>query len=102
MLRLLQLRAAVEDAALMTPSVVELERHYRKLKVPVTIIRGADDQIADVGLQSERLHHKLAGSEFILLPGLGHMVHHRAPDAVATAIDDRGQRSGPAWDLGVG
>lgn len=68
----------------------------------MTIITGADDQIADVGLQSERLHHELAGSEFILLPGLGHMVHHLAPDAVATAIDGMAQRSGPARDLGVG
>ena len=49
MLRPLQLRAAAEDAALMTPSVMELERHYRELTMPVTIITGADDQIVDVG-----------------------------------------------------
>jgi pimeloyl-ACP methyl ester carboxylesterase len=93
MLRPLQLRAAAEDAALMTPSVMELQRHYRELKGPLTIITGADDQIADVGRQSERLHHELPGSEFIALPGLGHMVHHLAPDAVAEAIDRTAQRS---------
>ena len=59
MLRPLQLRAAAEDAALMTPSVMELEHHYGELTVPVTIITGADDQISDVGRQSERLHREL-------------------------------------------
>ncbi len=87
MLRPVQLRAASEDAALMTPSVVELQGHYRELSMPVTIITGADDQIADVGRQSERLHRELPHSEFIALPGLGHMVHHLAPDEVAAAIE---------------
>jgi pimeloyl-ACP methyl ester carboxylesterase len=93
MLRPLQLRAAAEDAALMAPSVMELERHYRELTIPVTIIAGADDQIADVGRQSARLHRELPGSEFISLPGLGHMIHHLDPDAVADAVVRMAQRS---------
>jgi pimeloyl-ACP methyl ester carboxylesterase len=40
----------------------------------------------DVGRQFERLHCELPGSEFVKLPGLGHMIHHLAPDAVASAI----------------
>ena len=93
MLRPLQLRAAAEDAALMTPSVMELEQHYRELTIPLTIITGADDQIVDVGRQSARLHRELPGSEFINLPGLGHMIHHLDPDAVANAIVRTVQRS---------
>jgi pimeloyl-ACP methyl ester carboxylesterase len=99
MLRPLQLRAAAEDAALMTPSVMELARHYGELRVPMTIITGADDQIVDVGRQSARLHRELPHSEFIALPGLGHMIHHLAPDAVATAIDHTAQRSSRVWAL---
>jgi pimeloyl-ACP methyl ester carboxylesterase len=99
MLRPLQLRAAAEDAALMTPSVMELRQHYRDLRVPVTIITGADDQIADVGRQSARLHRELPHSEFIALPGLGHMIHHLAPDAVADTIDRTAQRSSRVWAL---
>jgi pimeloyl-ACP methyl ester carboxylesterase len=93
MLRPLQLRAAAEDAVLMTPSVMELERHYGELTMPVTIITGADDQIVDVGRQSARLHRELPGSEFISLPGLGHMIHHLDPDAVANAVVRMAQRS---------
>jgi len=87
MLRPIQLRASAEDAALMTPAVMELEQHYRELKLPVVILTGGDDQIADVGRQSRRLHEEIPQSEFILLPGLGHMVHHLAPDQVIKAID---------------
>ena len=74
---------------------MELERHYRDLTVPATIITGADDQITDVARQSARLHGELRGSEFIALPGLGHMVHHLAPNAVVAAIDRTAQRSRP-------
>ncbi len=87
MLRPIQLRASAEDAALMTPSVMELEEHYGELSMPVVIVTGGEDQIVDVGRQSGRLHQELSGSEFIRVPGAGHMVHHLAPDQVVVAID---------------
>jgi pimeloyl-ACP methyl ester carboxylesterase len=90
MLRPIQLRASAEDAALMTPAVMELEQHYRDLKLPVVILTGGNDQIADVGRQSRRLHEEIPQSELIVLPGLGHMVHHLAPDQVIKAIDRAG------------
>jgi pimeloyl-ACP methyl ester carboxylesterase len=99
MLRPLQLRAAAEDAALMTPTVMELRQHYRDLRVPVTIITGADDQIADVGRQSARLHRELPHSEFTALPGLGHMIHHLDPDTVADTIERTAQKSSRVWAL---
>ena len=55
--------------------------------MPVTIITGADDQIADVGRQSERLHRELPQREFIALLGLGPMVHHLDPEALASAVE---------------
>jgi pimeloyl-ACP methyl ester carboxylesterase len=71
----------------MTPSVMELQEHYRDLKLPVVILTGGDDQIADVDRQSKRLHEGIPQSELTVLPGLGHMVHHLAPDQVIKAID---------------
>src|SRR4051794_36941235 len=87
MLRPIQLRASMEDAALMIPAAMTLEQHYRELKLPVVILTGADDQIIDVGRQSRRLHEEIAHSAFAALPGLGHMIHHLAPDAVIEAVD---------------
>src|SRR4051812_36406104 len=94
--RPIQLRASAEDAALMTPAVIELEQHYRELKLPVVILTGGDDQIADVGRQSRRLHEEIPQSELTVLPGLGHMVHHLAPDAVIKAIDRAAELAGDA------
>jgi pimeloyl-ACP methyl ester carboxylesterase len=75
---------------------MELQQHYRELRMPITIITGADDQIADVGRQSERLHRELLQSEFIALPGLGHMVHHLAPDTIVGAVERAVQNAGAA------
>ena len=94
MVRPLQLRASAEDAALMTPSVVELEQHYRELTLPVVILTGGDDQIVDVGRQSKRLHEEVPQSELTVLPGLGPMVHHLAPDAAIKAIDRAAELAG--------
>jgi pimeloyl-ACP methyl ester carboxylesterase len=92
MLRPSQLRAAAADTALMVPAATELQSRYRELKSPAMIVTGADDKIADVGRQSERLHKELPGSQFIALPGLGHMVHHLAPDQVISAVEQTARR----------
>ncbi|AWB23241.1 alpha/beta hydrolase [Methylobacterium currus] len=96
MLRPLQLRASAEDAAMMTPVTVELQRHYRDLKLPVVIITGGDDQIADVDRQSRRLHHDLPGSELVVVPGMGHMIHHLAPEQVIAAVERASEQIRPA------
>jgi pimeloyl-ACP methyl ester carboxylesterase len=57
------------------------------------IIAGADDQIVDVGRQSERLHSEVANSEFVAVPGMGHMIHHLSPEQVIKAIDRAAERS---------
>ncbi|CAO4179177.1 alpha/beta fold hydrolase [Methylorubrum aminovorans] len=93
MLRPLQLRASVEDAAMMTPVTIELQRHYRELELPVSIIAGGADQIADVGRQSQRLHDELPNSTLIVVPGMGHMIHHLAPERVVQAVEMASKRS---------
>jgi len=101
MLRPLQLRASAEDAALMTPAVIDLEQHYGELKLPVVIIAGADDQIVDVGRQSRRLHDEIPRSELVVLPGLGHMVHHLAPDQVIQAVERAADQTDEIANAGV-
>ena len=75
------------SSALMVPAATELQGRYRELKMPVTIMTGGDDKIVDVGRQSRRLHAELPQSRFISLPGLGHMVHHLAPNQAIQAVE---------------
>jgi pimeloyl-ACP methyl ester carboxylesterase len=86
-LRPWQLRAASADNTLMIPSAAELQRHYRELRVPVTVICGTEDQVTDFDRQSRRLHETLPGSRFVPVPGVGHMVHHIATDLVAETVE---------------
>jgi pimeloyl-ACP methyl ester carboxylesterase len=92
MLRPSQLRASAADTALMVPAATELQPRYRELESPVMIVSGTDDKIVDIGRQSERLHKELSRSEFIAVPGLGHMVHHLAPDQVIKAVEQTARR----------
>lgn len=64
-----------------------LARRYRELAVPLVIAAGGGDRMVDPEAHSGRLHAELPRSEYRLLEGLGHMIHHLAPDAVMAAID---------------
>jgi pimeloyl-ACP methyl ester carboxylesterase len=86
-LRPSQLRASAGDTALMIPAATALQAHYRELKAPVVILTGADDKIVDVDRQSRQLHKTIPQSRFVVLPGLGHMVHQLAPEEVMKTVD---------------
>lgn len=99
MLRPWQLRASAEEAAFMIPAAASLRRRYRELRVPLRLIAGADDRVAPAERHSARLHRDVPGADLRVIPGLGHMVHYFAPDAVAEAVEalarpapERGQR----------
>jgi len=86
-LRPLQLRATAEDAAVLLPAVHRMSRHYGDLRVPTVIIAGQDDRYISARAHSMRLHREVPGSELVLVPGAGHMVHHADLPLVLQAID---------------
>jgi pimeloyl-ACP methyl ester carboxylesterase len=88
MLRPWQIKASAEDAASMTPRTATVAPRYAELgRMPVAIVAGAEDKIVDVGRHSMRLHRDVPGSALHVMPGLGHMVHHGAPDLVADLVE---------------
>jgi pimeloyl-ACP methyl ester carboxylesterase len=86
-LRPSQLRASAAESALMIPAAMTLRRRYRELTMPVVLMAGADDHIANAQHNSVRLHDELRQSHLRLTPGAGHMIHHLQPDQVMAAID---------------
>jgi pimeloyl-ACP methyl ester carboxylesterase len=86
-LRPSQIRASSEETVMMVPGAAALEERYPELRLPVSIMAGADDRIVDTESQSVRLHSVIAQSEMHVLPGLGHMMHYFATDQVVLAID---------------
>jgi pimeloyl-ACP methyl ester carboxylesterase len=81
------LRASAEETVLMIPDAVSYKDRYKDLKMPVIIVAGRDDKIVTTERQSLRLHHDISHSSFQCLQGIGHMIHHSAPNAVLEAIN---------------
>lgn len=86
-LRPSQILASSVETALMTSEAFWLLQRYRELQMPVIIMAGTDDIHVSTKLHSERLHDQIAHSKLILVPGVGHMIHHVAPEQVLDAID---------------
>jgi pimeloyl-ACP methyl ester carboxylesterase len=94
MLRPSQLRASAAETAMMVPSAMALSKRYPELKVPVVIVSGTQDLVADFGHNSERLSERIPESELQLQPGVGHMTHYANPEQVMAAVETIATRVG--------
>jgi pimeloyl-ACP methyl ester carboxylesterase len=94
-----QIRASSAESALMIPDAFIGRGSYAELKMPVSIIAGADDRLIDAEAQSARLHGDIPHSSFDRVAGVGHMVHQTATAAVMAAIDKVAPSAGPVRDL---
>lgn len=57
-----------------------------QITTPTLLIVGEIDDIAPLSGQKQ-LQQKLTGSQLIVAPKVGHLIHHEAPDIAAAAID---------------
>jgi pimeloyl-ACP methyl ester carboxylesterase len=85
-LRPSQIKAVAEEAEMLVDSARTFSELYRELNLPVRLIAGSDDRIVETDKHSARLHRELGTSTFHSVPGIGHMVHHAAPEEVIAAI----------------
>ncbi|MBA2466252.1 MAG: alpha/beta hydrolase [Sphingomonas sp.] len=85
-LRPSQLRAEAAEAALMVPTAARMAPDYAELTIPVQIISGEGDRVANHARQSARFAAELASAKLTTLRGVGHMVHHTAAERVLHAI----------------
>ncbi|MEA2903320.1 MAG: hypothetical protein QOI12_707 [Alphaproteobacteria bacterium] len=81
-----QIRAGAAESALMIPAANTLQKHYRRLPMPVAIVAGAEDRFVK-SEQSARLHRDIAHSTLRCVAGTGHMIHQTATGEIMTAID---------------
>jgi pimeloyl-ACP methyl ester carboxylesterase len=86
-LRPANLRASVEDLAMMIPASAALEMRYPLIRQPTIIIAGLGDRIVDAREQSARLHRAVPNSVLDLHQKDGHMIHYHASRAIKQAVD---------------
>lgn len=92
MLRPSQLRATARDSAQMPGSAARLSKRYGQLKLPIAIVWGDGDKLVKQGDQSAKLAVHLPHASALEMEGVGHMVHHTAPQTVAAAINALAER----------
>jgi pimeloyl-ACP methyl ester carboxylesterase len=63
-----------------------------ELRLPVLCLAGADDRNAPPAVMAQ-MARRIAGAEFRLLPGVGHLMHMEAPSAVNAVLVDFLKRS---------
>ena len=90
-------RANSQDIAATHAFVSAQAPRYRELKMPVVAITGDSDAIVSPTIHSATIAQQAPQGRFVLLPGVGHMPHHAAPEIVVEAVDQMvGPRSGLA------
>jgi pimeloyl-ACP methyl ester carboxylesterase len=94
-LRPSQIRATSADGALMIPGALQLRGDYASLSMPVVIMAGKGDKVV-FARRARRLQAEIPGSVLHILEGVGHMVHHTAPQQVAAAIAEVAAAAGKA------
>jgi pimeloyl-ACP methyl ester carboxylesterase len=56
--------------------------------LPVVIITGDRDTMVSPEINARALAATVPSAKLVFLPGVGHMPHHAAPDAIIAAIDE--------------
>lgn len=93
-LRRHSLRANALQRANLLAEIEALHPRYDEIKVPVEIVHGDADTTVGVNIHSVPLARQIVGANLVILPGIGHMPHHAAPEAVMAAIDRAAVRAG--------
>ncbi|QFT59831.1 2-hydroxy-6-oxononadienedioate/2-hydroxy-6-oxononatrienedioate hydrolase [Sulfitobacter sp. THAF37] len=93
-LRRTSLRANAQQVNALRPHVVEMQKEYAALTMPIEAVHGDADTIVPAHIHAEVLMGDVPNGALDLLPGQGHMVQHTAPDAVIAAIDRAAERAG--------
>lgn len=85
-------RASAADVAGLYDAVSAESPRYRDIRVPAAVVAGDTDPIAWTSVHSVPFAREVPGATLTVLPGVGHMPHHVATDAVVAEIDRLLQR----------
>lgn len=87
-LRPSELIANAEDIKVLKAFVTAQAPGYGAIKMPTIVITGDVDKTVSPRIHSEAITAMLPRAKLIVLPGIGHMLHHAAAGVVAEAIDE--------------
>ena len=80
--------ANARDLALLKGFIVAQVPRYAGLRPPTIIITGDCDTMVSPDINARALAAVLPRAKLVSLKGVGHMLHHAAPDIVAAAVNE--------------
>lgn len=86
-LRETTLRANAMDIERLNDGLGAIAPRYPGLPVPVEVLHGDQDPLLRAGQHAVALARSVPQSRLTVLPGVGHMAHHAAPEVLLAAID---------------
>lgn len=85
-LRPASFRANIRQVNTLRPHVVEMERRYPEIAIPVEMVHGTADRTVPIEVHARPAAER-HGWRLTELPGVGHMPHHVDPAATVAALD---------------
>ena len=86
-------RANARQVSALKSELAAMVSRYATLTLPVEIVHGDADTVVPLSIHSALLVDQIPGALLTVLPGIGHMPHHSAPQAVVDAIDRAATRA---------
>lgn len=80
-------RANARDLTALKAVVTAMSPRYDGLTLPIEIVHGEADDTVYVDVHGAQLVEQTDSARLTRLPGIGHMPHHVAPDAVIAGLD---------------
>ncbi|NNK15378.1 MAG: alpha/beta hydrolase, partial [Sulfitobacter sp.] len=87
-------RANAQQVNALRPHVVEMQKSYATLEMPIEAVHGDADTIVPLEVHAKVLMGDVPNGNLIVLPGEGHMPQHTSPEDVVAAIDRAATRAG--------
>ncbi len=88
LLRPAELIANAEDLTQLKEFVTAQAPNYGAIQAPAAVITGDRDHTVSPEIHAKAIAAMLPRGKLILLPGVGHMLHHAAAGTVVDAIDE--------------
>lgn len=81
-------KSNAEDLRRLKPQIVEMQSRYADLRLPVTIVTGADDATVSPRRHALALAADVPHARLEILPDTGHALHHAETGRIVTLIDE--------------
>jgi pimeloyl-ACP methyl ester carboxylesterase len=102
LLRPREFLANARDLVTLKEAVAGQAPRYAAISTQVTVIAGEVDKTVSTSIHSRPFAATVPNAKLIVLPGVGHMIQHAAPDLVASEIEAMTARIGQGGAAAAG